>query len=274
MLLYLASSIRRKVKRHWEFHLVSIIACASVMSWLIQTVLGLSTDHFGIGSEVMFVMWLVLLVPFLIGFQSSPMYRPLIFTQAPETPIMTEPVYWPLLYIFVPALVYEVHVSTLITTAAYDWLPSQFLAISIVSALSLLLYMSPSLRDSKGMIVASQVAGCVGALVMLAAEPAQLLTMNLMPVIPQCLMFSLQFFGFIVALRALNMSAKKWDTNRILQVAYLAVLAGRVVGNVVVSLMDAADGEALTKNSLYFTLTACGALGVVATGNALRLKAA
>ena len=273
-LLYLASSIRRRIKRHWEFHLVAVIACANVVSWLLQTVYGLSTDRDGIGSEIMFVAWVVLLFPFLICFQSSPMYRPLIFTQGPETPLVTEPVYWHLLYLFIPALLYEVHLSALVSNSAYDLLPSQFLAISVVTALFLGLYFLPSLRDSKGMIVSAQGLVCLGSLMLLAADKSQFTGFSLVPVVPQCVMFALMAFTWIVALRGLGVSAKHWHTNRILQVSYLSVLAGRIVGNVTVSLMDAAAEESLVENSLYFTLVVGGALGLVAAGNALGLRVA
>lgn len=222
----------------------------------------------------MFAAWVIMLVPFLIGFQSSPMYRPLIFTQGPETPTVGEPVYWSLLYLFVPALLYEVHLSALVSNSAYDWLPSQFLAINIVTALFLFLYFLMPLRDSKGIIVCGQGLTCMGSLLLLAADLGQITTFSLVPVLPQCLMFAFLNFTFIVALRGLNQSAKKWHTNRILQMAYLAVLAGRVVGNVTVSLLDAADEANLVKNSLYFTLVVGGALGLVAAGNALGLKVA
>jgi hypothetical protein len=160
------------------------------------------------------LVWLALLIPFLIGFQSSPMYKRLVFEGKQWS---NESASWYLAYLSLSVLALEVCITTLALTETSK---TPFLALICCSIIPLFAYFAVDLRDSKAVLVFAQLLACTGPIFIHIMLYPTLLALSL----------ALYPASFVVILRALRRKCHQWSGHKCLQATYLVILIGKIMG--------------------------------------------
>ena len=108
MLSYLAASLRRRIQHHNEVLIVALAVSAAFVAGL-----GLLWAY-----RAAELLWLALLFPFLFGFQSSPMYKRLVFEEGRAKQETDESVKWYLAYLALSIVALEACLTSLALTEA------------------------------------------------------------------------------------------------------------------------------------------------------------
>lgn len=209
-------------------------------------------------------LWLGLLIPFLFGFQSSPLYQRLVFETSRTGRQRDESSQWYLAYLAFSIVALEVCFTSLSLSKASI---SALFSLSICSFLPLIAYFHADFRDNKAVLIFAQLLACSGPI-----------CTQLLPATLHCAILALSFAlypaSLVVILRGLRRNCGKWSGRKALQSAYLAVLIGKIVGILAVSLLVKVNPSVLSvlSHSNYVLLAISGGLGVIGTAAALRVQ--
>ena len=255
VLSYLAASLRRRIQHHNEVLIVVLAVLAALVAGL-GLLWAVRAAEF---------LWLALLFPFLFGFQSSPMYKRLVFEEGRAKQERDESVKWYLAYLALSIVALEACFTSLALTEASI---QPFLCLSMCSLLPLFAYFHSDFRDNKAVLIFAQLLACTGPIFIHLLSPALHSTVL-------ALSFALYPASFVVIFRALRRKCRKWSGPKALQAAYFAVLIGKIAGSVTISLLVQLnpDSQSVLSHCTYVLLGVSGGLGVLGTAAALRVQA-